>query len=169
MNVLIVCTHHVARSPMAAAVFNDLAGASSRHRVHSVGLAADASRRLTTRELAWADTVVVMEPTHQALIARRWPQQGAKVRVLDVPDDYDPERTRPAGIAHAEALRPPRRARCYVPAAFLTGAGASHRLCRRLPPSHAGQTPALLTCQEGAHTFHWRSWWSVPPLIESLL
>jgi len=91
MNVLFVCTHHVARSPMAAVLFNDLAGASSRHRVRSVGLAAAASRRLTTRELAWADVVVVMEPAHQTLIARRWPQQGAKVRLLGVPDDYDPD------------------------------------------------------------------------------
>ena len=91
MNVLFVCTHHVARSPMAVALFNELAGASSRYRVRSVGLASDASRRLTTRELACADVVVVMEPAHQALIARRWPQQVAKVRLLDVPDDYDPD------------------------------------------------------------------------------
>jgi predicted protein tyrosine phosphatase len=90
MNVLFVCTHHVARSPMAAALFSELAGASGRHLVQSVGLATSASRRLTTRELAWADVVVVMEPAHLALIARRWPQQVAKVRILDVPDDYDP-------------------------------------------------------------------------------
>jgi len=91
MNVLFVCTHHVARSPMAAAIFSDLAGASSRHRVRSVGLASDASRWLTARDMAWADAVVVMEPGHQTLIARRWPQQVAKVRLLDVPDDYDPD------------------------------------------------------------------------------
>jgi predicted protein tyrosine phosphatase len=93
MNVLFVCTHHVARSPVAAAVFNDLAGAGAPrwHRVRSVGLASDASRRLTTRELAWADVVVVMEAEHQTLIARRWPQQVPKVRLWDVPDDYDPD------------------------------------------------------------------------------
>jgi predicted protein tyrosine phosphatase len=91
MNVLFVCTHHVARSPMAAALFSELAGAPSPHMVRSVGLATGASRRLTTRELAWANIVVVMEPAHQALIARRWPQQVAKVRMLDVPDDYDPD------------------------------------------------------------------------------
>jgi predicted protein tyrosine phosphatase len=91
MNVLFVCTHHVARSPMAAALFDELAGAASRHRVRSVGLASNASRRLTTRELAWADVVVVMELAHQVLIARRWPQRLAKVRLLDVPDDYDPD------------------------------------------------------------------------------
>jgi predicted protein tyrosine phosphatase len=90
MNVLFVCTHHVARSPTAAALFSELVGAASRHVVRSVGLATGASLRLTTRELAWADIVVVMEPTHLALIARRWPQQVAKVRMLGVPDDYDP-------------------------------------------------------------------------------
>jgi predicted protein tyrosine phosphatase len=90
MNVLFVCTHHVARSPMAATLFSELLGAKSRHMVRSVGLATSASRRLTTRELAWADVVVVMEPAHLALIARRWPQQVGKVRMLDVPDDYDP-------------------------------------------------------------------------------
>jgi predicted protein tyrosine phosphatase len=90
MNVLFVCTHHVARSPTAAALFSELAGTTSLHVARSVGLATGASRRLTTRELAWADVVVVMEPAHLALIARRWPQQVAKVRTLDVPDDYDP-------------------------------------------------------------------------------
>lgn len=91
MNLLFVCTHHVARSPMAAALFSEVAGATSQHTVRSVGVATSASRRLTTRELAWADVVVVMEPAHLALIARRWPQQVAKVRMLDVPDDYDPD------------------------------------------------------------------------------
>jgi predicted protein tyrosine phosphatase len=58
--------------------------------LRSAGLASGASRRLTTRELVWADVVAVTEPAHQALIARRWPQRVAKVRLLDVPDDYDP-------------------------------------------------------------------------------
>jgi len=58
--------------------------------VRSAGLATSASGRLTTRELAWADVIVVMEPAHLVLIAQRWPQQVAKIRMLDVPDDYDP-------------------------------------------------------------------------------
>ena len=90
MNMLFVCTHHVARSPMAATLFSELLGVTNQHMVRSVGLASSASRRLTTRELTWADVVVVMEPAHLALIARRWPTQVAKVRMLDVPDDYDP-------------------------------------------------------------------------------
>jgi predicted protein tyrosine phosphatase len=91
MNILFVCTHHVARSPMAAALFTELAGPTGRYMVRSAGLATNTSRRLTTREMAWADVVAVMEPAHSAVIARRWPNHAAKVWVLDVPDDYDPE------------------------------------------------------------------------------
>ena len=56
----------------------------------SAGTGAAAARRLTTRELAWADVVAVMERRHVAEIRRYWPDHLPKVRVLGVPDDYDP-------------------------------------------------------------------------------
>jgi predicted protein tyrosine phosphatase len=90
MNVLFVCTHNLARSPMAAAIFAELAGGRSPHLARAVGFAPYAPQRLTTRDLAWADVVVVMEAAHLALIQARWPKHAAKVWVLDVPDDYDP-------------------------------------------------------------------------------
>ena len=90
MKVLFVCTQNVARSPLAEAIFRELVGGRSQHLVRSVGIASSALQRLTTRDLAWADVIVVMEPAHLALIKRRWPKQAAKVWVLDVPDDYDP-------------------------------------------------------------------------------
>lgn len=37
------------------------------------------------------DVVAVMEPEHLAEIRRHWPAHAQKVRVLGVPDDYDPE------------------------------------------------------------------------------
>jgi predicted protein tyrosine phosphatase len=90
MKVLFVCTQHVARSPIAAVIFRELVGERSQHLVRSVGIASSALQRLTTRDLAWADVIMVMEPAHLALIKRRWPRQAAKVWVLGVPDDYDP-------------------------------------------------------------------------------
>ena len=75
---------------MAAAICRELVVVRSQHVVRSVGIGSNSARRLTTRELAWADVVVVMEPAHLALIRRRWPHHAAKVWVLDVPDDYDP-------------------------------------------------------------------------------
>jgi predicted protein tyrosine phosphatase len=89
MKVLFVCTANIARSPMAAAVFHEL-WSQEGHEARSAGLAPSAIRRLTTRDLAWADVVAVMELQHLIAIRQRWPRHAAKVRVLDVPDDYGP-------------------------------------------------------------------------------
>lgn len=90
MRVLFVCTAAVARSPMAAEIFRELVGRGSAHEARAVGTAPGAHRRLTTRALAWADVVAVMEAAHRAEIRRHWPDQARKVRVLGIPDDYDP-------------------------------------------------------------------------------
>jgi len=90
MKVLFVCTGNVARSPMAADVFRELAGHDVAHAVRAVGTASWAARRLTTRDLAWADVVAVMEPRHLAEIHRHWPDYARKVRILGVLDDYEP-------------------------------------------------------------------------------
>jgi predicted protein tyrosine phosphatase len=90
MNVLFVCTHHVARSPMAAIICRELAGMHSRYIVRSVGIDSGSSQSLTTRDLAWAHVVAVMGQRQMTFIQRRWPKQAAKVWMLDVPDDYDP-------------------------------------------------------------------------------
>jgi len=91
MNVLFVCTGNVARSPMAARLFRELSRAPGRFVARSAGTDPRAPRPLTTRELAWADVVAVMEAEHLATIRQHWPDQVGKVRVLGVPDDYDPE------------------------------------------------------------------------------
>lgn len=90
MNVLFVCTGNVARSPMAAAIFRELLGRDARHAARTAGTDAGAARRLTTRDLAWAEVVAVMEAGHREVIRRQWPEHAPKVRVLHVPDDYDP-------------------------------------------------------------------------------
>jgi predicted protein tyrosine phosphatase len=88
VKVLFVCTANVSRSRTAEVVFRELAGARE-HSVRSAGTAPGATRLLTTREMAWADAVAVMEEAHLAVIRRRWPRHAGKVTVLGVPDDYD--------------------------------------------------------------------------------
>jgi predicted protein tyrosine phosphatase len=41
--------------------------------------------------MAWADVVAVMESRHDVEIRHHWPDYASKVRVLGVPDDYDPD------------------------------------------------------------------------------
>lgn len=58
--------------------------------MRSAGTAPGARRRLTTRAVLRADVIVVMDTGQAAGIRRDWPDQLGKVRVLGVPDDYDP-------------------------------------------------------------------------------
>jgi predicted protein tyrosine phosphatase len=53
-------------------------------------VATGAARRLTTRDLAWANVVAVMEAAHREVIQRQWPRHAGKVWVLGVADEYDP-------------------------------------------------------------------------------
>ena len=101
MNVLFVCTENIARSPLAATLFQKLQGPGGRHEARAAGTAAHAPRRLTTREIAWADLVAVMERAHQELIRTYWPRHAGKVVVLDVS-----ERLSPHGPRLPEVLEP---------------------------------------------------------------
>ena len=89
--MLFVCTENVARSPLAAALFLGLLGGGDRHLARSAGTASGAPRRLTTRDMAWAEVVAVMEDAHLKLIQGHWPDHANKVVVLGVPDYYGPD------------------------------------------------------------------------------
>lgn len=86
--VLFVCSANVARSRTAEDVFRQIAGHRG-HETRSAGTAFSAARRLTTRDMAWADLVAVMEERHLGQIRRAWPGHVQKVRVLDIPDDFN--------------------------------------------------------------------------------
>jgi predicted protein tyrosine phosphatase len=90
MNVLFVCAQAIARSPVAAILFRQLAGADTPHQARVAGTAPWALTRLTTRDLAWADLVAVMEETHRQQIRALWPDHAHKMVVLGVPDDFEP-------------------------------------------------------------------------------
>ena len=57
----------------------------------SEGTASYAARRLTTRDLAWADVVGAMESRHVEMICRYWPHHAGIVVVLGVFDLFLPE------------------------------------------------------------------------------
>src|SRR3989442_10870908 len=91
MKVLFVCTENVARSRAAETLFRELQGGVGRHEVRSVGTASHAARRITTRDLAWADVIAVMESRHLNAIRRHWPHHVEKVMVLEILDFFLPK------------------------------------------------------------------------------
>jgi predicted protein tyrosine phosphatase len=62
------------------------------HEARSAGVDPDfGGRPLTAQDVAWADVICVMETEHEAYIRKHWPAQAGKVRVLGIPDVYEPD------------------------------------------------------------------------------
>ena len=59
--------------------------------VASAGLAPDADEVVTPELLEWADLILVMEPSHRALLQRRFSRhlRRARIACLDIRDDYE--------------------------------------------------------------------------------
>jgi predicted protein tyrosine phosphatase len=54
------------------------------------GLRADARRRVSDQDLAWADVIFVMEREHKSALRTRFPHLDLPpIEVLDVPDEYE--------------------------------------------------------------------------------
>jgi predicted protein tyrosine phosphatase len=105
MKVLFVCTENVARSRAAETLFRELQGGTGRHEVRSVGTASHAARRLTTRDLAWADVIAVMEARHLDVIKRHWPHHVEKVMVLEINDFFLPDEVELREALEAKVLK----------------------------------------------------------------
>jgi predicted protein tyrosine phosphatase len=91
-NLLFVCSRNQWRSPTAERVFRD----SSRFNVRSGGTSSSARRRVTERDVEWADVILVMESRHRDALREMFGHRAreAKILTLGIPDEYqfmDPE------------------------------------------------------------------------------
>ena len=92
MHVLFICSKNQWRSPTAEKVFMKDPSMDVRSR----GVSRSARRTVTTRDIQWADQILVMEAEHKRRLLADFPgaMKFKKTHVLDVPDDYqfmDPE------------------------------------------------------------------------------
>jgi protein-tyrosine-phosphatase len=95
VRVLFVCRGNVCRSRVGEQIFQVLSwsvGGRGEHEARSAGVDPDpGGRPITGRDVAWADVICVMEPEHAAYVRKHWPGHGRKLRVLGIPDVYEPD------------------------------------------------------------------------------
>ena len=91
-NTLFVCSRNQWRSPTAERIFRD----DPRLSVQSCGLSDKSPRRISEKDIRWAELIFVMEPRHQERIMAHFRDAVGEIPicVLGIPDDYqfmDPE------------------------------------------------------------------------------
>lgn len=86
MNLLFLCSMNQWRSPTAERVYAKTPGVHAR----SAGLSSSAVRRVSQRDMEWADHIFVMEDEHKRRLKQRFRDaaQYASIHVLDIPDEY---------------------------------------------------------------------------------
>ncbi|MDF1798793.1 MAG: phosphotyrosine protein phosphatase [Planctomycetota bacterium] len=99
--LLFVCRRNQWRSPTAEKVY----ARDPRFDVRSAGLSSSAVRRLTAKDVAWAERIFVMESEHKSQLQAAFRDELGRrpVHVLKIPDEHgfmDPELVEPirAGV-----------------------------------------------------------------------
>jgi len=86
LRVLFVCALNQWRSPTAEVLYRD----DPRLEVRSAGIRRGAKRRLTEKDLRWAQVIIVMERAHRQWIQNRFrATELPPIQVLDIPDDLE--------------------------------------------------------------------------------
>lgn len=93
LKILFVCARNQWRSPTAEQIFSERPDLE----VRSAGLSPKSPRRLSQKDIEWADIIMVMEQEHKIRILEKFQDNNENVPplyVLNIPDNYqfmDPE------------------------------------------------------------------------------
>lgn len=86
LNLLFVCSMNQWRSPTAEKIYAH----DPRVDVRSGGTSSKARRRISVKDVNWADLVVVMEKKHKQRLLSNFPDamRYCEVHVLEIEDNY---------------------------------------------------------------------------------
>jgi len=85
-NILVVCGRNKKRSRTAESIYKN----DSRFSIRSVGLSSKSDRKISEKDLSWANLVFVMENGQRARIWEQYSQMELpQIEILDIPDDYE--------------------------------------------------------------------------------
>lgn len=85
VNLLFVCSKNQWRSPTAENIYR----CDPRVNVRSAGTSSSAKKRISEKNICWADLILVMENKHKQIIVKHYRNLTLPpIFVLDIPDDY---------------------------------------------------------------------------------
>lgn len=87
MNILFVCSRNNWRSPTAETIYKN----SQDHKVKSAGTEPSAKKRVSSKDILWADIIFAMEKKHKQRLLENFPGdiKNKQLIVLDIEDDYE--------------------------------------------------------------------------------
>jgi predicted protein tyrosine phosphatase len=85
--LLFICGKNKLRSPTAEAVFSSWEDIAT----DSAGVNADADTVVSQDQIHWSDIIFVMEDSHRAKLAKKFPSalKDKRVVCLNIPDEFD--------------------------------------------------------------------------------
>jgi protein-tyrosine phosphatase len=85
-NVLVVCGRNKKRSRTAESIFKN----DNRFSIRSVGTSPKSERKISEKDLLWADLVLVMEKEYRSKILSLYKHLTLpEIKVLEIPDEYE--------------------------------------------------------------------------------
>lgn len=86
LHILFVCGRNQWRSPTAARIY----AGDQRIEVRSAGVSAKSRHQVTSRDIHWADLVLVMERRQRSWILGAFPKLPLPpIESLNIPDEYE--------------------------------------------------------------------------------
>ena len=85
-NILVVCGRNIKRSRTAESIFKN----DNRFSIRSAGLSPKSDRKISEKDLNWADLIFVMETRQRAKIWGLYRHMELPpIEILEIPDDYE--------------------------------------------------------------------------------
>ncbi len=86
INILFICSKNQWRSPTAETIYQEHPQVNAR----SAGTANSSKRKVSLRDLEWADLLIVMEEKHLSRLREEYRNHTISIKsyVLDIPDEY---------------------------------------------------------------------------------
>jgi len=85
-NILVVCGRNKRRSRTAEYIFKN----DDRFNIRSAGLSPKSDRKISEKDLNWADLVLVMETRQRAKLRELYMNlELSDIEILDIPDNYE--------------------------------------------------------------------------------